>query len=296
MAETFRQTSGGVDNLDFFGNLSVRLMMLTDVLSGEYLPHFILGENSYTTTAWNFSGAPLAWLVPIAFVFFAAQAALNALKRRPANRVALFLLGMIASILVLSCFTPTIHRGHQLLILYPFPHVLAVLFLYECLQWVRKTRQSFVRHSSKAAAVVVGILLAMASKEAVDYHAMLEESGGRGVWSDAIFEIIAEADRRADKTFVCLDWGFNANLLSLTKNRVHTIRNYETTRRTPEGLAQLFTGEHLFVLHAEGSTYVPGARDDFLRAVKEAAAEVDTVRVFHHRAGDPVAYFLSVRR
>ena len=59
MASNFRDTASGVDNSAFASNLYLRLQMLIEVLSGEYLPHFIFGETSYQTSSWHFTGSPI---------------------------------------------------------------------------------------------------------------------------------------------------------------------------------------------------------------------------------------------
>ena len=297
MAGSFRSTSGGADNLDFFGNLHLRLQMLTEVLGGGYLDQFILGDMAYQTSSWHFSGSPLSWLVPLAFFYFAVRALRNRLKHRSSDRALVFLLVMTAGLLILTCFTPTLHRGHQLLMLYPFPHILAALLLFEIAAWLRRQWPRLFQRSEKRliAAFVVCIGLASA-RPVLAYHHLLQQTGGRGVWSNAIYDIVAEADRHHERTMVCMDWGFNAQLLALTAHPVRTIRNYETTRRSSEQLAQLFDASHVFLLHAPEYTYVPGAREDFFAAVHWAGAQIDTLRVFHQREGQPVAYMVRVKR
>lgn len=296
MAGNFSNTSGGADNLDFFGNLYLRVQMLVEVLNGGYLDHFIAGEKDYQTSQWNFSGSPLSWLAPLAFVYFVAKVTIRLVSRLPVKRGLIFLLAMALGLLFFSCFTPTLHRGHQLLMLYPFPHILVALFLFEMLLRQRALLRFSARAMERLLVAVVIILGFAMTKPILQYHQMLMQTGGRGVWSDAIYEVIAEADAHPERTLVCMDWGFNANLLSLTKERVRTIRNYETTRRTPEELARLFNEQHAFLLHAPEYTYVAGAREDFFSAVNDARAKVDTLRVFHQRDGQPVAYLVNVSR
>ncbi len=296
MAGSFRQTSGGADNLNFFGNLYLRLQMLTEVLNGGYLNHFIAGENTYQTRGWHFSGSPLSWLAPLAFVYFAATTAMRLFARVRVTRSMVFLLAMMTALLFFTCFTPTLHRGHQLLILYPFPHILVAFFIFEILRRQRVIFRFSARVLEKILAAVLLVIVVAMAKPILAYHLLLQQTGGRGVWSEAIYEIIAEADQHPERTIVCMDWGFNANILSLTKKPVRTIRNYETTRRTPQQLAQLFDSTHVFLLHAPEYTYVPGAREDFFAAVEYARAEVDTLRVFHQREGQPVAYLVNVTR
>lgn len=294
MASNFRQTSGGADNLNFFANLHLRVQMLIEVLGGGYLNHFINGETTYQTSGWNFAGSPMAWLAPLAFVYYAAKATMRTLARAVVNRAVVFALAMSAALLFFTCFTPTLHRGHQLLMLYPFPQILVALFLFEML-----LRQRVLLRFSAAVMerllVLMMIIVSLAmTRPVLAYHQLLMQTGGRGVWSDAIYEIVAEADAHPERTIVCMDWGFNANLLALTKQRVRTVRNYETTRRTPEQLARLFDKQHAFLLHAPEYTYIAGAREDFFAAVEYAQAAIDTLRVFHQREGQPVAYLVSV--
>jgi hypothetical protein len=295
MAETFRQTSGGVDNTDFLATLYMRMQMLTDVLGGGYLLHFLQGENSYQTMAWHFSGSPLSWLVPLSFAFYFVRSVRGLISGASVHRVALFLTSMTACVLVLTCFTPTIHRGHQLLMLYPFPHILVAMFLHEMLLWISHFGK-LRRVSVSVGLIVLGLLSLWQGERVVAYHAMLRESGGRGVWSDAISSIVAEADRQPDKTYVCMDWGFNANILSLTKNRVQTIRSYGTARRSPEELVTLFTERHRFLVHAEESEYLAGGGVLLRDAAGKVEARIDTLITFTHRAGDPVAHMLRIVR
>ncbi|MDZ7343396.1 MAG: hypothetical protein ONA90_02655 [candidate division KSB1 bacterium] len=295
MLDNFRKTAGGVDNLAFFDNLYLRLQMLTEVLNGSYLNHFILGEINYRTNGWHFSGSPLSWLVPLAFIYFFAKSIIHAFSGRTAARIPLFLLSMTAWLLLFSCFTPTVHRGHQLLLLYPFPHILAALFVFELASVTyQKLKHVFFSLQGLAWGMIL-LLSVLAVRPVMAYHHMLQQTGGRGVWSDAIYDIIAEVDHRPDRVVVCMDWGFNANILSLTKNRVRTIRNYyDHTRRRPDQLAQLFDSTHVFLLHAPEYSYLPAPREDFFAAVTLANAKVDTLRVFYQREGQAVAYLLQV--
>lgn len=296
MAGNFRETSGGADNLDFFGNLYLRVQMLTEVLSGGYLDHFIAGEMTYQTSSWHFSGSPLSWLTVLAFVYFATKTLMRLSARLRARRSIVFLLTMTTTLLFFTCFTPTLHRGHQLLILYPFPHILVALFLFEMLLWQRILFRFSARMLERLLVGVIVVIGFAMTTPLLDYHDLLQRTGGRGVWSEAIYQLVAEADAHPERTIVCMDWGFNANLLSLTKNSVRTLRNYETTRRSPEQLAELFNAQHTFLLHAPEYTYVAGAREDFFRAVEFAQGTVDTLRVFHQREGQPVAYLVNVSR
>jgi uncharacterized membrane protein len=277
--------------------------MLTEVLGGGYLNHFIAGEKTYQTTDWNFSGSPMSWLFPLAFVYFAIRLVMSHVRAPRASKVLstarqplLFSMLMIVFLLIFSCFTPTLHRGHQLLMLYPFPHLLVAWFVYDLAKLLRqRTKTANPRRASIVAGMAILLISFAAVRPVFAYHELIEKTGGRGAWSDAIYQIVAEVDRHSEHTVVCMDWGFNANILSLTKQPIRTIRNYyPDTRRTPEQLATLFDSRHVFLFHTAEFTFMPAARDDFARAVELSNARVDTLRVFYQREGQPLAVLLRV--
>jgi hypothetical protein len=302
MLSSFGSTSGGANNFAFFDNLLLRLRMLTEVLGGAYLNHFILGDLTYQTKSWNFAGSPLSWLAPLAFIYFIFKLAIDAFRnqkeRESSRNPLLFIMLMNVFLLILSCFTPTLHRGHQLLILYPFPHLMVTLFVFEIAKHVCRLKRNVApRMISIVAVLLIVIIAAAAGKPVLAYHRMLAQTGGRGVWSEAIYEIVAEVDSHPERAVVCMDWGFNANILALTRHPVKTIRNYYPGAcRSPEQLAELFDDRHVFLFHSRQYTLMPEPGEDFSRALSHAGARVDTLRTFHQREGQPVAYLLSVRR
>jgi len=305
MFGSFDKTPGGANNFAFFENFYLRMQMLVEVLGGGYFNHFIAGETAYQTAAWSFSGSPLAWLVPLAFVYFFIKMIAEGLYKfarggapKVDRKPLLFILIMIFVLLALSCFTPTLHRGHQLLILYPLPHLLAAIFVFDAMQFFARKMKALNTAAVNFVAVVFILLICLAStRQVFAYHAMIKETGGRGAWSDAIYEIVDEADRHPERTVVCMDWGFNANIFSLTKNPVKTIRNYyPDTRRTPEQLSELFDVTHTFLFHAPEYMLMPGPRDDFAQAVALSGVRVDTLRIFYQRDGRPVAVLLHAQR
>lgn len=298
MLSTFRNTSSGVDNLAFGENLYLRLQMLTDVLSGEYLSHFIFGEVNYRTSTWNFTGSPMSWLFPVIFFYYSAKCTIDSLaKKRTVDHRMAFLLLFSVGLLIMASFTPTLFRGHQLLMLYPFPHIIVAIGLYELLQFVRKYWVSLTGKLIPVLQVAVIIVIStFALRPVRAYYDELEKTGGRGVWSDAIYEIVAEVDKHPDKTVVCMDWGFNPTILSLTKNKINTIRNvYQGATRTPEGLTKFFDEKHVLLFHSPKYTLRSNVRDDFAAAVALANASIDTLKIFYQRDGDAVAYLLQAK-
>jgi hypothetical protein len=302
MAGSFGETSGGANNFALLENFYLRLQMLTEVLGGGYFNHFIAGEKAYQTTAWNFSGSPLSWLVPLAFVYFFIKMIAVRFDWFTRNTIAkieqkplFFIVSMIFVLLVLSCFTPTLHRGHQLLMLYPFPHLLVAIFVFDTVHLIaEKMKTRNITTTNVVCFIFVLMISAASARQVFAYHDMIKETGGRGAWSDAIYEIVEEVDRHPQRAVVCMDWGFNANILSLAKNPVRTIRNYYVdTRRSPEQLAGLFDERHTFLFHTPEYTLMPEPREDFSRAVALSGARVDTLRIFYQRDRKPLAFLVS---
>jgi len=371
MLSNFGNTFGGANNFAFFENLFLRLQMLTEVLGGSYLNHFILGDSRYQTAGWNFSGSPLSWLVPLAFIYFVVRAVIGLFHKSPSAdeqqpktktahpavagqsrkehakifqkndnnkfdlwkvflcaisaplrlcvrfllflqrfvsiekqsihapipRPLIFIMLMNVFLLILSCFTPTLHRGHQLLMLYPFPHFLVALFAFDLVKlFARPLKKIGPQIPSVVALTMIFLICAGAIRPVLGYHQMLRQTGGRGAWSEAIYEIVDELERNPEQTVVCMDWGFNANILSLAQKPIKTIRNYyDNARRSPEQLAKLFDARHVFLFHSPEHTLLPAARDDFARAVALSNAKVDTLRIFYQREGQPMAFLLSAQ-
>ncbi|MCH7939974.1 MAG: hypothetical protein IID13_09550 [Candidatus Marinimicrobia bacterium] len=279
MLKNFRQTGMGVDNLDFFANLYTRLQQLPVVLGGTYLQEVITSGRHPTDIGWDFTGSPLAWVFPLAMGIQAGKLIWQKAQARPIDRISLFLVSMIFFILIYSCFSPTALRGHQLLMLYPFPHMVVALCLSQA--WGYWGRIPW----NRTAAWGVVLLIAIGSAMRVGrFHQAIVRTGGSGVFSDANHEIAKLGDQYPGHEIVCMDWGFNALIISLSDNRAEVRRNYyEFSRMSVTELAESFTENRLYLFHSEEYTHIDGPRADFEAALELVSANVETVRCFYQR-------------
>lgn len=306
MAQNFEKTElGGVNNLQFFDNFWLRCQMLTDLLSGHYLPQSYDSNGAYQTAAWHWGPSPLAWLIPAAFIAVLLQQILQKLRKQPGGVTSVFLLALSFLIFVQTCFTPTKLSGQQLLLLYPFIHALAAAAIMNVFDFffsdTRSKRASarfgnaFSRMKTTIAMVGLTFVLLLSARPVFAYHHAILETGGKGVWSDAIYALADFLREHPDKTVVCMDWGFNQNLLSLSAGKIKTERNYYAHRRMPlEQLAARFDEHHWFLFHAPEYTLQSWPREDFSHAVQWHASAVDTVKKFYQRNGEVVAYLLQI--
>lgn len=307
MAQNFEKTElGGVNNLQFFDNFFLRCQMLTDLLGGHYLPQSYDSNGAYQTAAWHWGPSPLAWLIPAAFIGVVLQQIRRKLKKQTADAALVFLLTLGFLIFVQTCFTPTKLSGQQLLLLYPFIHALAAAAIVSVFDRIppganKKSVSSrlgeFFMHTKTAVAIIgVTFVLVLSAWPVFAYHRAIVITGGKGVWSDAIYTITDFLREHPGKTVVCMDWGFNQNLLSLSAGKIKTERNYYAHRRMPlEQLAARFDEQHLFLFHAPAYTLQSWPREDFDRALEMRTARVDTVKKFYQRNREEIAYLLKVQ-
>ena len=96
----------------------------------------------------------------------------------------------------------------------PFVHLLVAA------QLVREADRRSVRRGAAAIAAIAGIaVLASGAASIASTRSLIERTGGRGWWSDAIAGLASDLD--ADDIVVSLDWGFHLQLLfSTTQPRV----------------------------------------------------------------------------
>ncbi|MFQ5822870.1 MAG: hypothetical protein ACE5JB_02320 [bacterium] len=295
---TFGSHSTTVNNLNFFNNLFLRLQMLTDVLSGKYLFHHYFESPRYITDQWVWSGSLFSLAFTLAFFYFVGKAVFTFLKDRQVDTKEGFLILMSLSLLLWSCFTPTLFRGHQLIMLYPFIHILIALFIWQSVQYIRKKftgGRIKVKFLLSVAPAVVALIIASNLLVIQKYYKELLKTGGLGIWSDAIYELVDYLKRHPDWTVVCMDWGFNQNILSLSDGKVRTERKYyKHNLQDEKSLFGLFQKNYIFLFHTDKFTYFERPKHIFSQAVQDQNAKVELIKSFYQRDGEKVYQLFRV--
>ncbi|MGA2787960.1 MAG: glycosyltransferase family 39 protein, partial [Verrucomicrobiota bacterium] len=110
---------------------------------------------------------------------------------------------------------PGANRIHHALLVFPFPHLIIAAALVRL--WPGKpaaTRNVLIR---RVLIVGTGLMLIAGHLFAIQRTVrLIQETGGRGWWSDALDAFCKDVRGRADLTIISLDWGFNEQLLFLT--------------------------------------------------------------------------------
>jgi 4-amino-4-deoxy-L-arabinose transferase-like glycosyltransferase len=299
------QTPFGIDNANFLPNLIYRMKSLWGLLGGYELLDFY-------TTSFNghhfeyekgFLAHPsLQWLFIFTLILLVIQ--LITKKWQPFNsRKLLFLFFCTLFIVLFSAFTPTNFVYHHLLVVYPFPHLIAAYGLTRLpgmLKLLRFKVPSLQVEINAVRSLVgsVSILALLTSTATVfTYYRALEKSGGTGMWSDAIYELSAYLDGD-DRTVVLMDWGLSLNLIFLSKGELRTEEVWRdflySNVRSPEMEKLIQEPGRVFVFHTsryaginEITTH-DGPRSTFFQTVESLEKIAVLEKQFYQRDGDPI--------
>ena len=136
-------------------------------------------------------------------------------RRIQPSRSTVFLI--VAAVLVtLGVFAmPDAIRIHHSVLVYPLPHlILAVLM---ATFWKMRIAGKKIDYAIAAVITIVFVgLIAGELHTTFRTEQLIQQTGGRGRWSESLNEFCREVRDRKDLTVVSLDWGFNEQLIFLT--------------------------------------------------------------------------------
>lgn len=264
----------GHNNLDILNNTAFQATQLFRLVGGDTL---------------EFSAPALLPLAGVALVAGLIYTARWLWRTRghdsPTRLPRLFLLLSVVVITPLATFSVTAIGGRHLFILMPF----ALLMIASALaDGMRAGMPRWVRTAMAAAA------LAMAMNGLIGNLMLLrffEQTGGRGLWSDALNRAAAllESDF-AGRPVVAMDWGFERSVALLTQGRVRMREAYEYTqdpspRFTDTSLVLLREPRNVYLFHAPETTAFGGHRERFERAALKSRMQLVQVAALHERDG-----------
>jgi hypothetical protein len=111
---------------------------------------------------------------------------------------------------------PGLKGIHHALLVYPFPQLIIAAALVRL--WGRKPATTTGNSTIRRVLVVgAGLVLIAGHLFAIQKtRCLIQETGGRGLWSNTLDEFCNDVKGRTDLTIISLDWGFNEQLLFLT--------------------------------------------------------------------------------
>src|SRR5438105_2786233 len=130
--------------------------------------------------------------------------------RKPIGRTRALVFLIVAAVLIsFGVFLlPDAVRIHHAVLVYPLPHL--ILAALVALAWNITIPVRTVAVLLIAAACLSGFRSIEATKK------LIQQTGGRGRWSESFDKFCRENRSRSDLTIVSLDWGFNEQLMFLT--------------------------------------------------------------------------------
>jgi hypothetical protein len=257
------------------GEWREKLRILQTMLDGSYFYRLMATGGRFETM---FAIASVAW-TPFAPVFALASAVLLMLALRGGEwrRWSVFLLLTFFCAATGLMLLPNAVRLHHALLLMPLPQwIVATAFAAAWKQWPRAR-----------AWPVLGLALLLCWQTAAIWQTqrLIRQTGGRGNWSEALDQFCREVQHRTDLTIICLDWGFNEQLLYLTdgprlEEPVWNWINQPAARRanppTAANLVYLFHPED-FSKFAYGAEFMrlppPGGKRLFTQTWRDAQGQ-----------------------
>jgi len=130
-------------------------------------------------------------------------------KKIACVRTVVFLI-VAAVLITLGVFLlPDAVRIHHAVLVYPLPQL--IVAAVTALIWNRNVVARTV------ATLAIVIVFGAGLRSIAGTEKLIQQTGGRGRWSESLNRFCLENRNRADLTIVCLDWGFNEQLIFLTE-------------------------------------------------------------------------------
>ena len=187
---------------------------------------------------------------------------------------------------------PGAQRVHHMMNLCPFPHLLVASALVAL---SRLRPRGFPRHAVLAGATVLfAALLASSVWLTARTFDLLEASGGRGYWSDALQRFAEEVEQQPEATVVSLDWGFHPPLMVLTENPrlIEPFWHFRPGGHPDHSWLHRGDARHLYLVHEPPYDRF-GHGLDFLAQVAGLPPGVAETRAYRDREG--AVAFLAIR-
>lgn len=261
----------------------IRYRILTFTLNGE------------VSNGWMFDANPLSYfgisstlLIPFSAVAMIILLAAAILTRRQWLAVFPILMWIM---LVQIFLIPRLIWAHHFLGLYPFPH-LSVALMFALVLPTISNRSSYRKLLSTLGSFCILIAVCINLIVVTNYHRLMRETGGTGLWSDAIYQL-AEALKTeyGNRPIQVMDWGINNQLFFLSAGELD-LREFfwfqPTSHATDQLLRLIADPKNVFVLHAPLVTAFPNARAALYDAARRCSAVKTYERDFYDRSSQLV--------
>jgi hypothetical protein len=174
------------------------------------------------------------------------------------------------------------------------PQALIAVALFGLGDWLSR-RAAWERRRLAAIAVTAPmvVLVVVAGWTTLRFHRALAQTGGIGVWTDAIYQVAADLDQPGAPRAFAADWGFRRNLQIVTQNRVDPLERFDYSASAAPNLIDQFVAwtaeapDGIYLFHAPGRDSYPGNRDLFEEAAYRNGRVPTLVKTYFQRDGQP---------
>jgi len=212
--------------------------------------------------------------------------------RRNMGVLTVFLSSMLSLLFLLQ----GVRYGCHFFLLYPFLH-LTIGFLIQ--GFLKEAHGGSSRKRRRIATGVLAFYLVLTFSAAGSGLSVIQKTtlsfvrtGGRGFWSDAIYDLADYLSEKESKKVVCLDWGFQRNLLVLTKGKMQFPEPFWPWvlegKDPTEDLRSLFSEKgNLYLLHE--APYEKLVKEAQVKIwAREAGFNLELVKTFYQKTGEVV--------
>jgi hypothetical protein len=267
----------GVNNLNLAQNLNKALDDVRVFVDGSYF--------------W-YNGIPFSnsFAVPTLLIACVVGLGIALIARRDLLRKFGALLGVLAVLTFMGAFTVSgLWATHQFIML-PVPQIIVACAVVWLVQLLIRTKNKII------IALVVALLLApqiygdlWVNKM---HHQVLNESGGNGRFSDAVYKLADYLDASHIQEPVALDWGIEKQVRVLTDDRVRPLEIFGFAPQADDA----FRARAREALRDPKRVYlvlwdrfaVYNRRAEFTKLANEQGKQVREVFIAHDRGGVPV--------
>ena len=283
---------------DFFRSWEYRMGIMIETLNGSSVYRHVNNQTplgwSCALTATNFEATITPWILLAAAV---TAGFLLLSGRIQAGRTVMFPVVLAVFIILQICLTYRQIGWHHFMMVHPFlklalAHLIATLLVGA--PFIGRDRL-LGRITRPVARVVLVLLITSNLMLNARYLSSVYREGGRGFYSDAIYELASYAQKNANQTFLLMDWGFNNQLLLLSRGAISKEEIFwmlMEDRPEAEKIEYLHSRalepSTVFVFHAEPHAIFAEPRALFHTMLSRYNLVARNVRTFRHRRGDPI--------
>ena len=279
----------GHNNLDIAGNVQFEVADFLRMMGGDTI-HFDAP-----------AGLPLGAIVVVLSILYTAYVCVRYRSAIPLRerlgehntssdlRLRLFLLLSIVTVIPLGTISISNIGARHLFIIVPLTWLLVSVSIMDGIHWLREHWST--RPAMAASALLVAVLPLNAIATNVMIQSFMVASGGRGLWSDAIYTLADTLSYHyAGRPIMALDWGFGSSVAFLTQDRVRTREMYEYLPEPSPKFADVATvmlrdPANVYLFHSPDSTAFPGTLEVVQRQAAKQHKQLVLAQVINERSG-----------